>query len=413
VSRIGVVYPRANLDSVPSLVATIDDLAARGWPVDVFTVSRLGEPAPRFASPGVRLRSLGVEGVSPSPASGARRAVRWLPRPARAPLRRGLTALAHGTRLLAAARTRLVGATAAYDCLIGVDPDGLVLANAMGRGRVPLGYFSLELLLSTELRTRAEQALKAQERALTRRAAFIIVQDQERGRLLAADNNLSWERLVLVPNAPPGRARRSPSRYWHQKFGLERDRRVVLHAGSLGDWTGIEDIVRSVPGWPEPWTLVVHTRYDAESSPYVDGLRSRADAERVHFSLKPVARAAYDELVDAADIGLAFYVPTADSSFTGTNVQTIGLSSGKLAYYLRAGLPVLVNRAASIAPVLEGAGAGLAVEDAHGLGHALQTLGSNYDAYSRQACAFFERHLDPRRALDELARHVEALGVRA
>jgi len=41
-------------------------------------------------------------------------------------------------------------------------------------------------------------------------------------------------------------------------------------------------------------------------------------------------------LIDGADIGLAFYVPVDGSSFTQSNVHTIGLSSGKLAYYLRA-----------------------------------------------------------------------------
>ena len=69
--------------------------------------------------------------------------------------------------------------------------------------------------------------------------------------------------------------------------------------------------------------------------------------------IRPLVMRLYDVtegrvLIDGADVGLAFYVPTGGSSFTGTNVGTIGLSSGKLAYYLRAGLPVIVNRAASI-----------------------------------------------------------------
>ena len=68
----------------------------------------------------------------------------------------------------------------------------------------PIGYYSLELLLSYEVSSAAEQQLKAQERALSRQAEFVVVQDEARGRLLAEDNDLAWERLVLVPNAPPG-----------------------------------------------------------------------------------------------------------------------------------------------------------------------------------------------------------------
>src|SRR5581483_11920877 len=96
-------------------------------------------------------------------------------------------------------------------CMIGVDPDGLELAHSLARG-APLGYYSLELLLSYELTTPADRQLKARERELSHQAAFVVVQDEERGRLLAEDNALAWERLVLVPNAPAGPARRSPHR---------------------------------------------------------------------------------------------------------------------------------------------------------------------------------------------------------
>ena len=34
---------------------------------------------------------------------------------------------------------------------------------------------------------------------LSRQAAFVVVQDEERARLLADDNGLSWEQVVLVP----------------------------------------------------------------------------------------------------------------------------------------------------------------------------------------------------------------------
>jgi glycosyltransferase involved in cell wall biosynthesis len=188
---------------------------------------------------------------------------------------------------------------------------------------------------------------------------------------------------------------------------------VALHAGSLGEWTGIEAIVDSVPSWPEPWVLVIHTRYDAESSPYVERLRARADARRVLFSLKPVPRQEYDDLVDGADVGLAFYVASADSAFTQRNIQTIGLSSGKVAYALRAGLPVIVNAATSIAPTLVEAGCGLAVADASQLPTALDAVATDADGYAERACAFFEQQLDPRRAFGQVLSHLDGLRVAA
>jgi hypothetical protein len=416
-SRIGIFFPRAILDTVPSLVGAAELLAERGHEVDIFTYTVAGQPPAHFASEQIRVRSLGIEGLAEQTTAGLRGVVRraeWLPRAARAPLARGYAALgaglAHGSRLLASARTRTRGAT--FDFVIGVDADGLELAAAMGGG-APMAYYSLELLLlEEELTTPAERRLKESERALSQRAVFTIVQDEARARLLAEDSDLDWQRLVLVPNAPLGRARRQRACFWHERFRLAEDRRIVLHAGSLGDWTGIEDLVASVPSWPEPWLLVVHTRYDGESSPYVERLRSRA-SERVLFSLKPVARQDFDTLIDSADVGLAFYVPTNESAYTWRNVQTIGLSSGKLAYYLRGGLPVVVNRDASIGSSLEDTGCGLAVEDAHQVGKALECIGERYEQFSRAALQFFDEQLDFRRAFAGAIERIESVLVRA
>jgi len=414
VSRIGIVYPNANVDTVPSLIGAAEAFAEHGYDVDLFAYTHAGQPAPRFNSARIRLRSLGVEGLAEHSSVGLRSLVKrasWIPTVARAPLARGYqvlgASLAHGSRLAARAAA-LAEPAEAFACVIGVDPDGLALAQSIGHG-APVGYLSLELLLSYELTTSAERELKVQERELSRQAAFVIVQDEARGRLLAEDNGIPWAKVVLVPNSPPGPARRRPSRYWHARFGLPPDARVVVHSGSLGDWTGIEAIVDSAGDWPEPWVLVIHTRHEAESSAYVDDLRQRADRRRVWFSLKPVPRQEYDPLIDGADVGLAFYVPTSGSSFTQSNVQTIGLSSGKLAYYLRAGLPVIVNRAASIAESVEVSGCGVAVADAAQIARALDQIATEYDRLSSRACDFFTERLDFRRAFGEVIRRVDAL----
>ena len=410
---IGLVYPRANLDTVPSLTSAAEILAERGYSVDIYTYLAAGQAPPRFASTRIRLRPLGTEGVADASTAGLRAVARragWLRRSRlRAPLVRGYAlvgaGLTHGSRLLA---TRAADRNVRYRCLIGVDPDGLVLAHRLAHG-APVAYYSLELLLTPELSTDADRYLKEQERRLLREAPFLVIQDAERGRLLVEDNSLPWDRLVLVPNAPPGPARRRPSDVWQRRFGLRTDQRVVLHSGSLGDWTGIEAIMASVPAWPDEWVLVIHTRYDAESSSYVDRLRAGANPDRVFFSLKPVPREALDDLVDGADAGLAFYVPTPESAYTQSNIQTIGLSSGKLAYYLRAGLPVIVNAQASIAPQLEQAGCGVAVANANGIPAALQAVAADYGTFSQRACAFFEQHLDFARAFEAVVARIAAL----
>ena len=85
------------------------------------------------------------------------------------------------------------------------------------------------------------------------------------------------------------------------------------------------------------------------------------------------------------------------------------MSSGKLAYYLRAGLPTVVNCAASIGATLEAAGCGLAVVDASAVGDALARIGLDYEAYSAAACRFFDGHLDFNRAFARVIDRIDAL----
>jgi glycosyltransferase involved in cell wall biosynthesis len=413
--RVGIVYPRSNVDTVPCLVGAAEELARHGYDVDLLVLSRAGQPAPRFTSPHVRVRSLGTDGLADHSTARLRGLVKragWLPAVARAPLARGYqvlgAGLSGGSRIVAGARSAVAERPERYACVIGIDPDGLVLAHQVARG-APIAYLSLELLLSYEIDAPAEIELKARERQLSHQAAFVVVQDEARARLLADDNAIPFERLVLVPNAPPGPARRQQSRYWHARFDLPAEARVVLHAGSLGDWTGIDAIVTSASGWPEPWVLVVHTRYDAAQSSYVAGLRERADPRRVLWSLEPVPREEYEALIDGADIGVAFYVATGESSFTRSNIRTIGLSSGKLAHYLKAGLPVIVNRGVSIADEVESAGVGEAVADATAIGAALELIASDYENVSARACAFFESRLNFSQAFAEVIRRVDSL----
>ncbi len=48
VRRTAVVYPKANLDSIPMLSWLIDFLASKGWSVDIFCTGEPGAVEPAF-----------------------------------------------------------------------------------------------------------------------------------------------------------------------------------------------------------------------------------------------------------------------------------------------------------------------------------------------------------------------------
>ena len=369
--RIAIVHPWANLDSVPSLFNAVELLAAAGYVVDVYTRVSDGYVTPTFEHDDVRI-------IMPWDRTARKGMSQWLSNEWFGPLAMWQR---HQTKR--------------YRCVIAVDPGGLYQASLLRRFvDVPVVYYSLELLLSHELGTDAQRWLKQQELPLSRQSPFVIIQDEQRARLMAEDNGIEMDRFVYVPNAPTGPAQRRRSDYWHRRFDLSSDKRVVLHAGSIDAWTGIEDIVASTAHWPADCVLVVHTRGDEQSSATVERLRELASPGRVLFSLKPVPRQEYDELIDGADVGIVFYVPIEGSAYTQENIRTIGLSSGKMAYYLRAGLPVVVNRVSSIGEVIDREGCGVSVEDAHGVPGAMKRILGDYETFSRQACRLFDERLD-------------------
>ncbi len=157
----------------------------------------------------------------------------------------------------------------------------------------------------------------------------------------------------------------------------------------------------------------MHTRYEAESSAYVRALQAGADPGRVCWSLKPVSSEAYEALVDGADAALALYLRSDESVLTGQNVETIGLSSGKLAYAMRAGVPVVVNRSTSIAPLIEQEGCGVLVDQPDAVGAALPAVAANQGQLSERACAFFEHYLQVEPAFEEVVRRLPLAAVPA
>ncbi|HNB52246.1 MAG TPA: hypothetical protein PK530_09905, partial [Anaerolineales bacterium] len=278
---------------------------------------------------------------------------------------------------------------------IGVDPQGLIQAERLARfNRAPLIYYSLELLLNEEVGEGVYKSIKEKEIRLSRQAAFIIIQDEDRAGLLAKDNALPIEKFVYVPNSPLGPARRQKNSYWHQKFGLAPETKIVLHAGSIGEWTGIDGIVESVRDWPENYVLVIHTRFSTGTNGTIQRLQQRALPGKVFFSLDPVSRQNYDQIMDGADIGLAFYQSVAGNVYFQQNIRTIGLSSGKAAYSMRAGLPLIFSRGIGLPELIEKCRAGVVVEDMSKIGVAISQIDHAYQEYSAAAIKLFNSYLN-------------------
>ena len=106
-------------------------------------------------------------------------------------------------------------AKGSFDLIVGVDSDGIIEGRRYAeKFGIPLAYLSFEIFFRDELTTSYERRRKDQESEASRAADLVIIQDAERGKLLASENGLEIARIVHLPVSPAGvasdRGSRSP-----------------------------------------------------------------------------------------------------------------------------------------------------------------------------------------------------------
>jgi hypothetical protein len=164
----------------------------------------------------------------------------------------------------------------------------------------------------------------------------------------------------------------------------------------VGDWACSEHLIRSTHDWPDDWVLVCHTRYRPKRGvrAYVDELSEMARTDQVVFSTEPLPHREYPALVQSADVGIVFYCVQPGSTYQQDNLVHIGLSSGKLAYFLQAGVPVVVSDQPSLRRLATTYQCGEVAADPALTRPAIVRILADYETYSRNAVTCFNQELD-------------------
>jgi hypothetical protein len=117
----------------------------------------------------------------------------------------------------------------------------------------------------------------------------------------------------------------------------------------------------------------------------------------------------YRQIVQSADVGVVFYHRQPGSLYLQDNIHYIGLSSGKLAYLLQAGVPVLLSPQPTLRRLADTYQCGLVVTDPSELNPALTALLADYDRYSANAVRCFTQELDFARAFQAVLQAFDRL----
>ncbi|OGT06724.1 MAG: hypothetical protein A2103_01160 [Gammaproteobacteria bacterium GWF2_41_13] len=294
-----------------------------------------------------------------------------------------------------------------YDLLIAFDSAELISSGLIGViYKIPFVFFSLEIIGSDQIKTIKGRIIKYIEIFFSKKAAFIIVQDEVRKKLIKNTYEIYDNRIFCLPNSYIGIIKKTTN-YLRDKFNIPNNKVIVLYAGGIESWAIDRSLIDAVCEWGDEYVLVLHgwsrCGYLHELKPLID--KVNYSKERIYLSLDMLNEEEYGACVSSANIGLAWY-----KKDLSENVAKIGLSSGKCASFLRCGLPVIVPS------YLEGIGElvskyqfGISADNEFKIKDAVALIMKNYQTYRDNAFNFCLNFLDYEKGFNDVLPEIHVL----
>jgi hypothetical protein len=263
--------------------------------------------------------------------------------------------------------------------LIAADKPSL-LASLLA-GRIPGIYYSLEATPLREEDSYTYKLLNVLETAYVRLARpWVICQSRSRADLIQPDRS----RQIIIPVTSDGQSF-PRSRFLRDHFSIGPDKKILLIAGGLGSDQMTLEILGQVGGWDPSYVLVLHSASGKYAEEVLAAAQSDANAGRVLLTEFNFSIEMAEELIYAsADVGIVYYRDL------GFNHRHTAYSSGKLAAFMRAGVPVIVPEFDEFEAALRQFrfGEPASIE---AMGSKVAVILERYADYSGQASAAFEQ----------------------
>jgi hypothetical protein len=388
--RAAIFFVEGYISIQPSVVGAATELAERGYDIDLFYI-RPAFSVPALNLPAaIRMREYSWRKLNFTKVTQRILRVSWR-----------VSELVRKSEPLINDFIKFVGfvwfcrqRARAVDVAIAFDMTGLAAMTIALPRKVPFIYWSLEISLLSELNTLGSILQKRLEMRRLEVARAIVVQSSERAQLLSLDSGCAKERFTIVPNSPPGpRPEDLPRDFFTRRFNIPRTATIVLCAGMIAPLVHSREIAAASTSWSPKFVLVFHERLRNPSG-YLRSVQA-AGGNRVFLSLDPVPFNSVDVIFAAAHIGIVSY------ESVNSNYATTLMSSGKLSYYLRNGLPVVIVTR-SPPPFMKRWMCGLCVAEIGEIGQALIEIQADYSRFSEQAKRCYDELFDFGRAFARL-----------
>ncbi len=282
-----------------------------------------------------------------------------------------------------------------YDACIGFESRALLLAQAAAKtAGCLLVHHCFELYEPTYPGVWKDEfaEIKRLEAAAIREMDLFLIQDSDREkeyyRILGTDNRP--RQTMYLPVALPRLSLTAKPRYWHQRYHLHPDTRVIFYMGQLSAARFVDRMIIAAQSFRPDQRLVVHGPF-FNNTAALEQLANLDSARRVIFSTEIMPWDQLPLLSASADMGLVFYRRQYVNEFT------TGRSSDKLARYLQSGIPVLCSDFPSFRREIDRFGFGECCSDFSQIPELVNRICDRYAEYQKGAQRAFEEvyHLDP------------------
>jgi len=287
-----------------------------------------------------------------------------------------------------------------YDLIIAAGERGLLATYIPAMiTRTPYAFYCLEIMF----RDKSGIIRNTLARMLNKKAIFTTIQDAQRAKLLVREHGIKQDATVIIPNAINGKARRVKSTYLHRKYDLKKEDKVILCASGMMRPAMIKEEVEYSQFWPNDHKLVVHSGiiYDHQ---YKNEVLCADKMKRTIFSFESLSQKEMDDLVSSADIGVAFYDENASDDY-----KNIGLASGKIAQYLRNGIPIIINQNESINAAINQHRIGLIVEGPSDVTPSIVQIITDFDEYVNNCVHYYDTVISPDSYYEEVNSRIEKI----
>jgi glycosyltransferase involved in cell wall biosynthesis len=290
-----------------------------------------------------------------------------------------------------------------YDYTIGVDADGMLLANHYHeRTGCPFAYLSRKLFrvgwpgyVWSNLEM---ERLKAFERDIIPKADLFIIQDFQREESFFENLGIRRHpRILHFPSSVADSRLSGEADYWHEMFDLSPYTRVMLSVGRFTTHNLKSDLLEAYGLVSQNLVWVLHGSFDDAVrelvQPYVD-------KGTILLSEKQVKWQSVPKLFASADIGLGCFYEF------DINQYLAARASSSMAYFAKAGVPVIMPNFSTFQEVVLMYRNGLTLPTPNKLPGAISTIISHYSVFATGAREAFEDLYDMRLYCEQLWEHV-------